>query len=458
MAPRACRSVARAARARPSSSTAKPRRARAPRGHRGSRIQKPVGRARAVARRSAARRERRGVGVATCGALRRAAAANASAAADDAAASALGEARTDADAEQARADEPGSGGGRLAARRPAANRRGPRRLGLGHRLAPGDQATIPRRRDPRAGTNKQALIYLFGGGFAFVAIILIIVFAFGGSKKIRADDKPRRRRPAAARLRYDDSRTAPASTTARRPAIRPVAPRSRSGGGLRHHGAVDTTGSGRVADTGSAMVATAAKPRTVTTPSRQIRRRRRRCRSIRHTAARYDQAGHGQARPRPVKPKQTRRSPTQSSRTCGEGRGAVAAAQDRQGTPNRQAHPTRRQVDAAGPSHMRRTPCRQTPSIRRRSRRPKRSTPRRRIAKACSRSRAAIRPAPRSRAAHLDREQSRATRRRGAASASCSRRWARRIRRAPRSSATCSSHPRPTMRIRSAIGMERLGS
>jgi len=38
-----------------------------------------------------------------------------------------------------------------------------------------------------SGTNKRLLFYVFGGGFAVVALILIIVFAFGGSKK--ADDK-----------------------------------------------------------------------------------------------------------------------------------------------------------------------------------------------------------------------------------------------------------------------------
>lgn len=37
------------------------------------------------------------------------------------------------------------------------------------------------------GTNKRLLFYVFGGGFAVVAIILILVFAFGGSKK--AEDK-----------------------------------------------------------------------------------------------------------------------------------------------------------------------------------------------------------------------------------------------------------------------------
>jgi len=38
-----------------------------------------------------------------------------------------------------------------------------------------------------SGTNKRLLFYVFGGGFAVVALILIIVFAFGGSKKV--DDK-----------------------------------------------------------------------------------------------------------------------------------------------------------------------------------------------------------------------------------------------------------------------------
>ncbi|MEO6771909.1 MAG: tetratricopeptide repeat protein [Kofleriaceae bacterium] len=38
----------------------------------------------------------------------------------------------------------------------------------------------------RPGTNKRLLFYVFGGGFAVVAIILIVVFAFGGTKPAEA--------------------------------------------------------------------------------------------------------------------------------------------------------------------------------------------------------------------------------------------------------------------------------